>query len=184
MDKYNLDQMVRDVAAGNADAYRRLLEASARLVRGYLLAKIGGGPMRADVEDIVQETLLAVHLKYNSYNPALPYLPWLRAVAHHKLVDNVRRRKATGTVPLDEDIAETTAAADEGQDASLSVNTLLAQLPEKQQTIVRLARIDGKSMAEIANETKLSIPAVKVALHRAIKKLGVLAKEKEVHAHG
>jgi RNA polymerase sigma-70 factor (ECF subfamily) len=187
MDKYNLDQLVKDVARGDESAYRRLLEASAKLVRGYLLAKVTGA-MRADVEDIVQEILLAVHLKYNSYNPALPYLPWLRTIAHHKLVDAWRKRKMSGAVPFDDVMAETIAdgtSQSADTDAALTLERLMAQLPEKQQKVVRLARIDGKSMAEIAREMMITVADVKVTLHRAIRKLGESVKEEDtIHAHG
>lgn len=186
MDKYNLDQLVKDVAAGDEAAYRRLLEASAKLVRGYLLSKISG-PMRADVEDIVQEILLTVHLKYHSYDPTLPFLPWLRTIAHHKLVDTWRKRKLSGTVPLDDFLTETiadTASQSGDTDAALTLERLMEALPEKQQKVVKLARIDGKSMAEIAKEMMISVADVKVTLHRAIKKLADNVKEKSAHAHG
>ena len=186
MDKYNLDQLVKDVARGDEAAYRKLLEASARLVRGYLLSKIQG-PMRADVEDIVQEILLTVHLKYNSYDTSLPFLPWLRTIAHHKLVDAWRKRKLSGTVPLDDFLSDTVADAhvqSEETDAALTLERLMANLPAKQQQVVKLARIDGKSMAEIAKEMTLSIADVKVTLHRAIRKLGESVKEDTIHAHG
>ena len=177
MDKYNFNQLVKDVAAGDAAAYRKLLEASARLVRGYVLAKMPSG--RGDAEDVVQETLLAVHLKYNSYDPSLPFLPWLRTIAHHKLVDYWRKKNITGAVPLDEDVIDIRGDESANTDAAITLEKLLNVLPDKQQTIVRLARIDGKSMQEIADELKLSVPDVKVTLHRALKKLADNAKENE-----
>lgn len=182
MDKHNLDQLVKDVAAGNAEAYRRLLEVSARLIRGYLLTKMAG-PLRGDVEDVVQETLLAVHLKYNSYNPSMPYLPWLRAIAQHKLIDHWRKRKIAGTVPLDDELADTLASDMPEVDAGITLEKLMEQLSDKQQKIVKLARIDGKSMAEIADEMHLTVADVKVTLHRAIKKLSESVKEEGVYAH-
>lgn len=177
MDKYNLDHLVKDVAAGDANAYRKLLEVSARLVRGYVLAKMPTG--RADAEDVVQETLLAVHLKYNSYDPSLPFLPWLRTIAHHKLVDHWRKKNISGAVPLEEDVIDARGDESANTNAALTLEKLLMALPEKQQTIVRLARIDGKSMQEIADELKLTVPDVKVTLHRALKKLAENAKENE-----
>lgn len=186
MDKYNLEQMVKDVARGDEAAYRKLLEASAKLVRGYLLSKING-PMRADVEDIVQEILLSVHLKYHSYDHSLPYLPWLRTIAHHKMIDAWRKRKITETVPFDDFMAETvadTGSQSTDTDAALTLERLMGELPEKQQKVVRLARIDGKSMTEIAKEMMISVADVKVTLHRAIKKLAANVKEGSAHAHG
>lgn len=183
MDKHNLEHLVKDVAAGNADAYRRLLELSARLIRGYLLTKMAG-PLRSDVEDVVQETLLAVHLKYNSYDPAQPYLPWLRAIANHKLIDHWRKRKIAGTVPLDDELTDTLASDIVEADVGITLERLMEQLSDKQQKIVRLARIDGKSMAEIADEMQLTVADVKVTLHRAIKKLSDSVKGDGAYAHG
>lgn len=183
MDKNELDRLVKEVAAGDASAYRRLLEASARLVRGYVLAKMPPAH-RGDAEDVVQETLLAVHLKYNSYNPALPFLPWLRTIAHHKLVDFWRKRNISGALPLEEDVVDARGDESANTNAALTLEKLLAALPDKQQNIVRLARIDGKSMQEIADEMKLSVPDVKVTLHRALKKLAANAKEESVNAYG
>jgi len=182
MDKYNLDQLVKDVAAGDAGAYRRLLEASARLVRGYVLAKMPASH-KGDAEDVVQETLLAVHLKYNSYDPALPFMPWLRTIAHHKLVDFWRKKNISGGVPLEEDVVDARGDESANTDAALTLEKLLTALPDKQQSIVRLARIDGKSMQEIADELKLTVPDVKVTLHRALKKLAANAQEGELHAY-
>lgn len=186
MDKYNLDQLVREVAAGDKDAYRKLLDVSAKLIRGYLAVQMAAGT-KGDLEDIVQETLLAVHLKYHTYNPDLPYLPWLRTIAHHKLIDHWRRSKIARTINLDDNLIENLPAQETANDASLTVDRLLSQLPEKQQRIVRLARLDGKSMAEIANEMSLSVSDVKVTLHRAIQKLARAIKDDEMetgHAHG
>jgi RNA polymerase sigma-70 factor (ECF subfamily) len=184
MDKYHLDQLVQDVARGDAAAYRRLLEVSAGLVRGYLLSRVASA-MRGDVEDIVQETLLAVHLKYNSYNPSLPYLPWLRAIAQHKLVDHWRKRKIAGTVPLEDEMTDVvTSGENANTDTAITLERLMTQLSDKQKKIVQLARIDGKSMTEIADEMNLSVADVKVTLHRALKKLGESVKEEGVYAHG
>lgn len=184
MERPDFDALVSAVAKGDASAYRRLLEASARLVRGYLHAKIGGA-LKGDIEDIVQETLLAVHLKYYSYNASMPFLPWLRTIAHHKLVDALRKRRMAQVVSLDDFMLETLPAAESAEtDSALTLERYMASLNDKQQRIVKLARIDGKSMNEIAAELKLSVADVKVTLHRALRKLAHLAKEDGAHAHG
>ena len=177
MDRYDLARLVRDVANGDQAAYRTLLDVSARLVRGYVRQQTGGQG-NADIEDIVQETLLAVHTKYHSYDPAYPYLPWLRAIARHKLVDAWRRLKPGSTVPLDDDstFAVMADTPSDASDAGLTLERLLVQLPDKQQKIVRLARLEGRAMAEIAGDLAISVADVKVSLHRAIKKLAALAQ--------
>ncbi|MCB1538482.1 MAG: sigma-70 family RNA polymerase sigma factor [Rhodospirillales bacterium] len=188
VDTHEFDQMVRDFASGDAGAYRRLLAASARVVRAYLAARMTG-PARADLEDVVQETLLNVHTKFHSYDQSLPYVPWLRTIAHHKLVDHWRRRRFSGTVPLDDGAAETLAAPESdvaASNATLTLERYLAALNAKQRRVVELARIAGKSMADIAQEMDISVADAKVTLHRALRKLAQTARaDQEVaDAHG
>lgn len=98
--------------AGDEAAYRRLLSDVAAALRP--VARRGlerAGRSGSDAEDIVQETLIALHQKRHTWRPSEPVGPWLRAIARYKLVDALRARGARRDIPID-DIADTLVAND------------------------------------------------------------------------
>lgn len=169
---------MRRAMAGDQTAYRELLEQLAatfrRSIRGGL-SRSGQG--NAEVEDIVQEILLAVHLKRHTWDPALPFAPWVRAVARHKLVDAVRRQKVRHFVPLEEQVDFLAAPVDTKTDLG-DAEKMISLLNARQQLIVRAVAIDGRSAAEVGREIDMTEGAVRVALHRALKELARLYREK------
>ena len=170
MKPQDLDDLARKVAAGNAAAYTPLLRDAARVVRAYVSARVTGND-RAVIEDIVQDTLLAVHTKFQTYDPAMPFMPWLRTIAHHKLIDHWRRQKIAFLVTIEDSDAELVAADTPQTEAAITLEKLFEKLSDKQRRVVQMARLDGKSMAEIAAELGVSVSDAKVTLHRAIMKL-------------
>lgn len=162
---------MRAALAGDAAAYRALLAAitpHVRAVARRAFARSGLGD--GDVEDVVQEVLLAVHLKRGTWNSELPFAPWLGAVTRHKAIDALRRRGGRGDVPLDDlaDIlADTAAPAPRHDDAE----RMLATLSGTQARIVRAMTMEDRPAAEIGRELGMSEGAVRVALHRALKAL-------------
>jgi RNA polymerase sigma-70 factor (ECF subfamily) len=164
--------------AGSPTAYRQLLEASARRLRRYFARRVGADC--ADLEDLVQETLIAIHRRRTSYDQSLPYTAWLHAIARYKLIDHLRRRGVGNAVPLDE--AEAIAAADDSAAclAAIDVERLLAELPEKHRFSIRLTRLDGYSSLEAADLTGRTASAVKIDVHRGMKRL--MAKVNGEHA--
>jgi len=169
----DLSALMRSARAGNDDAYRQLLGLVAIWLRGVVrggLVRVGSG--FEDSEDIVQETLLAMHLKRDSWDDTQPLEPWLRAIARHKLVDHLRRRGFHQHVDIDEQ-AETLAAPQRGDEgASLDARHMLSSLPERQRVIVEAISIEGHSARDVGARLGMSEGAVRVALHRA---LGLLA---------
>jgi RNA polymerase sigma-70 factor, ECF subfamily len=161
--------------AGNAAAHRRLLEASAQRLRSYFGRRLGADA--AEVEDLVQDTLVAIHSRRESYDPALPFTSWLHAIARYKLIDHLRQNKVRKQVPLD---AEDEIAAPDDLEACLAaadVERLLAELPEKHRRSIRLTHIEGHSVAEAAAMTGRSESAVKVSVHRGIRRLMARVRE-------
>ena len=113
-------QMMRASIAGDEAVYRRLLEDIGRSVRAmaraaFARARVGD----ADIEDAVQETLLAIHLKRHTWDPARPLAPWVYAIARHKIVDALRRRGRQRIEPL-EDFQEFLAAPEAEDPHALS----------------------------------------------------------------
>jgi RNA polymerase sigma-70 factor (ECF subfamily) len=138
--------------------------------RGFAQA----GASLSDVEDVVQETLLALHLKRNTWDPSQPLGPWVRAIARHKLIDALRRRGRRIQVPI-ESVLETLAAEENSsgvdrQDAERLVNGLHG----RQQEVVRAISLEGQSIRDVAQRLQMKEVAVRVALHRGLKTLAAL----------
>ncbi len=153
---------------GDAPAYRTLLaEASLRL-KAYFLRRLG--PDRsADADDLVQETLMAVHTRRATYDRDRLFTPWLHAVARYKLMDHFRRSRERSNVPID-DLEDFLADDSAGPtEARMDVGRLLDGLPDKRSDLVRKVKIEGQSIAEVAAGTGLSEAAVKIGVHRGVK---------------
>jgi RNA polymerase sigma-70 factor (ECF subfamily) len=167
-----LGQLMRAANRGDAEAYRRVLEGLVPMLRGLArrgLARCGLGP--EEVEDIVQETLLALHLKRHTWDERRPLLPWVRAIAHNKLVDNLRRRGRQQEVPIDELAPALALDAEAAASASLDAGRVLATLSARQRDIVRAISIEGASAGEVGRRLGMTEGAVRVSLHRALRSL-------------
>jgi RNA polymerase sigma-70 factor (ECF subfamily) len=156
--------------AGDAAAYRALLEVLGGHLRGYFLRRLGYD-RTADAEDLVQETLMAIHSRRATYDPSAPFTAWLHAIARYKLIDHFRRRRVRATVPLDDADALFAADAAEPAAARMDVEKLLETLPARSRTLIRMVKIEGQSIAEAAAATGLSQSSVKVGIHRGLKAL-------------
>jgi RNA polymerase sigma-70 factor (ECF subfamily) len=131
-----------------------------------------------DLEDLVQETLLALHLQRGTYDPALAVSAWALAIARHKLVDLWRRRGRQEALhdPLDDvDEAALAAVPDDGG-AQRDLDRLLQELPEAQRQAILLTKVQGLSVAEAALRTGASESAIKVQVHRGLKRLAALVR--------
>jgi len=103
--------------------------------------------------------------------------PWLAAVARNKLIDAMRRRGRRMETPLEDFEASLVDTAAEGQDDSLDVSTLLSQLGDRQQQIVRLISVEGEAVRTVAQRLQMTEVAVRVSLHRSLKALAVLYRK-------
>lgn len=164
---------------GDEVAYRAALERMAVRLRTYLRRRMQGWP--DEVEDLVQETLLALHLQRGTWDPSLSVSGWMIAIARHKLVDLWRRhgRQMTGVTSIDDlEEHETPAAADAvGEHAARrDLAVLLDEIPAAQRDAIVLTKIQGLSVAEVSASTGVSVAAVKVQVHRGLKKLAELVR--------
>jgi RNA polymerase sigma-70 factor (ECF subfamily) len=165
--------MMRSLA-GDGRGTRELLTAFATLLRAYFRRRMPDG---ADgIEDLVQETLLAVHLKRETFDPAGRVTVWVYAIARHKLFDWYRRRRMNVMVPIEEVDALLVHDGPEELASRADLARLLAGLPEKQAAAIRCTKIDGLSLLETAARTGQSEGAVKVAVHRGLRRLTELIK--------
>lgn len=156
---------------GDAQAYATFLRETAALLRPFFRRRLL--QWSDDVEDLVQETLLAVHNKRETYDSAQPVTGWMYAIARYKLVDLLRARgPRLHDQPLDDGHAELPAADDAGaHEARRDLAVLLADLPDRQRLPIECVKIEGLSVAETAQRTGLSESAVKVGVHRGLKAL-------------
>lgn len=163
---------MRAAIAGDATAYDRLLrDAAARLrpvVRGALRR---AGRSESDAEDIVQEVLIAMHLKRHTWDDRRPIGPWIRAIAHHKTIDALRRQGNRHDLPID-DFADLIAAEEPRRSVGdADVGRQLDALAPGQRRVIHAIAIEGLSIGEVASRLAMKPGAVRVALHRAIQSL-------------
>ena len=157
--------------AADTQAYERFLSLLSAHLRAFLRRRLGQWP--DEVEDLVQETLLAVHNQRHTYRSDMPVTAWAHAIARYKLVDWFRAHGLCGArnVPLD-DADELFSTSD--ADAALArrdLAVLLGSLPDKQRLPIQHVKLEGLSVAETAHLTGLSESAVKVGVHRGLKAL-------------
>ena len=169
-------RLMRAALVGDDAAYRRLLDELTGIFRAVArnkLSRIGKG--NSDIEDIVQEALLAIHLKRDTWDAARPFRPWAMAVLAHKISDRMRHARIRDHDVLDEtfDIA----APEPDISAAADVERILDQLETPQRRIVTAISLEGRSAAEVASEIGSTEGAVRVALHRALKRLALLYRE-------
>lgn len=157
--------LMRAAQGGDKGAYDTLL----RSLSGWLRAYFSALARPADIDDLVQETLLAIHTKRATYDPKYPFMPWLKTIARHKWIDRTRSLVRRSEVDLPDTLALNTAV--DAVTARMDVQKLLAGLPDKQARALRLVRVDGLSVEEAAVKSGQSVASVKVNIHRGLKKL-------------
>jgi RNA polymerase sigma-70 factor (ECF subfamily) len=161
---------------GDTRAYALLLAELTRHLRAYYARRLGDA--QDDAEDLVQDTLIAMHRRRDSYDPKQPLTAWVYAIARYRLIDHFRRRKVRAAVPL-EDAAELFAADDiEPAMARRDVSHLLAKLPPARAAMIRATKLEGLTNAEAGERAGLSEGAVKVNVHRGLKALAKLQGRK------
>ncbi len=173
-------ELMARAQAGDKIAYRRLLED----ITPYLRSRAARHAMLfGEVEDVVQDVLLTVHAIRHTYDPGRPFGPWLLAIARRRIVDRLRRRgsRAAAEAPLGPQ-HETIAAEGANLYPLLSgrrgLQDAIARLPAGQRRAILLLKLRGLSLKEAALESGLSIAALKVASHRALKALRAMLDER------
>jgi RNA polymerase sigma-70 factor (ECF subfamily) len=167
-------ELMRAANRGDAAAYAQLLAGllpSLRALARRAVARAGGA---VEAEDIVQETLLAIHLKRHTWIETEPLGPWMRAIAHHKLIDALRRRGRRVYVPFDEVEDLLPSHEQVGSDPRRDVERHLPQLPERQRDVVRAIALEGQSIRNTAQRFNTTEGAVRVALHRGVTALAAV----------
>jgi RNA polymerase sigma-70 factor (ECF subfamily) len=149
--------------AGDAAAYRQLLQEACRWLRRYFARRLAPDL----IDDAVQEALTALHLKRATFEPGRPFLPWLAAIARFKSVDSMRYAYRT----RGEELSDNDHGVPSHETASLSsivMATLFERLRRPQADAIRLVKLEGFSVREAAALTGQSEALVKVNIHRGL----------------
>ena len=166
--------------AGDGAAYAAFLTRSAAHLRAYFRRRLVTSPN--EVEDLVQETLLALHNRRHTYQTTQRLTPWLYAIARYKLVDLLRaqspRRRLEVSLDDDDGAGELLSADDSPAESRRDLLKLLDTLPDRHRLPIVLVKLEGRSIAEAAAATGMSEAAIKVGIHRGLKKLAAQASER------
>lgn len=168
-DEASLAPLMRAAQGGDRAAYRVLLADCQRWLAAYFRRRIAPHL----VDDLVQETLISLHNKRASWDPARPFLPWLAVIARYRWIDMLRRLRDTDELGDDVGAVE---PEDDAVHARISIDRLLHQLPPGQVQAITLVKIEGASIAEAAAICGQSESLIKVNIHRGLKKLARLVE--------
>lgn len=162
--------LMRLAQAGDQAAYASLLVLLTSTTRQFARARLGAVPW---IDDVVQETLLAVHRARQTYDPARPFAPWFYAVASSRLIDVIRReRRVTSHEIAAEALPE--RVGEEGSAGEIDVEAIhaaLASLPDRQREVIAALKFQDQSVREVAGRLSMSESAVKVTAHRGYQTL-------------
>lgn len=176
-DQARWSDLMRAAQRGDSAAYRLLLTEITPAIQAFLHRRL---IQKDQVEDVTQETLLALHKARHSYLPDQPFAHWMYGIARHKMIDFIRKQSRNKSHEADGDFIETFAEdqANNMDEAGYDLTKAINTLPEKQRDILILTKIKGYSMAEVAEKKGMSETAVKVAAHRGYQRLKIwLAKD-------
>lgn len=156
---------------GNALAYQAFLQALSTHLRAYFKKRLHQRPH--DAEDLVQETLIAVHNQRHTYRSDQPLTAWVHAIARYKLVDwwRAHAAKEALTDPIDDELDVFAQSDTEATDAKRDLDKLLDTLPDRQRLPILYVKVEGLSVVEAATRAGMSESAIKIGVHRGLKAL-------------
>jgi RNA polymerase sigma-70 factor (ECF subfamily) len=156
---------------GHGGAYRRLLGEMSEWLTRYFQRRLPPG----DVDDAVQETLLAIHRRRHTYDPQYPLGPWLAAIAKNKWVDQLRSlaRRSMDELPDEISVGDHEAAVV----SSSVLASLLDELRPAQAQAILLVKVQGYSVEEASGQIGLSVSAVKMNIHRGLARLTAIIEK-------
>jgi RNA polymerase sigma factor (sigma-70 family) len=173
-----LAALMRQAQGGSESAYLRLLQELPPVI-GRMVRRQMAGASSSDQEDLLQEVLISVHTARGSYDPARPFIPWLKAIVANRAIDFMRRqrRHPAGYAPIEAvaaDIADDSAGGAVARyDAVDALQKAIRQLPAGQRSAIELLKLREMSLREAAATTGMSISALKASVHRAVRTLRV-----------
>ena len=173
-DEATMAQMMAASQKGDREMYRALLSEIQLWLERYFRKRVAP----AQLDDLVQEVMMAVHTKRATWDPTRAFYPWLAAIARYRWIDHLRKVYRSAEDELgDHDAAED--SEEEAVMARMSLERLFVQLPDKQAEVIELVKIEGLTISEASAKTGQSESLVKVNIHRGLKKLSALVEKAE-----
>ena len=155
---------------GDRQSYETLLTRLAAVVQAFVRKRVGD---TAWCDDVVQESLLAVHRARHTYDPARPFAPWMFAIVHNRFIDALRLQRRRLLRELHEETAaEASGRALQERDAILrDVRRAVSDLPENQRRVIELLKFEEMTVREVASRLGMTETNVKVTAHRGYRAL-------------
>ena len=169
LSRHHLEEKLKDLylasMSGNKEAYAAFLELSSVIAKKYLSFLGGKYENQQNLDDLRQEILISIHQKKHTYQTDRPILPWIYAIVRYRFIDFYRAKKrAPKMVELKEEASLET-------EPLLDMEEIMNMLSPNQKELLILVKVDGASYVEAASVLNMSVPSVKVGLHRIIKSL-------------
>ncbi len=166
------EELAVAVAAGDGRALEELCRRYERPLHAFLFRQTGG----RDVDDLYQETWLHAVRGARGFDPRRRFSTWLFQIAVN-LCRDAHRRAGAEPVPPDDRRLTGVPGPDDGRDAALDAQRLLAALPEAQRSAVVLRYYHDMPEAEIAAVLGCPAGTVKSRLHQAVARLAALVRD-------
>ena len=164
--------LLREVAAGHAEAYGQVFQLHRRQAYGlaYQYAQ-----NKEDALDIVQEAFIKAYLNFSRFDLKRKFSPWLLTIVRNQAIDFLRKRKRNRTCDLPEVLPDYQAQRKtERRLLRMDIQSAMVQLSPEQREIIYLKDYKGHSYAEIAEIQEIPLGTVMSRLHHARKKLAAL----------
>jgi RNA polymerase sigma-70 factor (ECF subfamily) len=173
-DEASMARMMAASQRGDREIYRALLTEIQLWLEQFFRKRVPP----AQLDDLVQEVMMAVHAKRATWDPSRAFYPWLAAIARYRWVDHLRKVYRSA----EDELGDRDAPGDSEEEAvmaRMSLDRLFVHLPDRQVEVIELVKIEGLSVAEAAARTGQSESLVKVNIHRGLKRLSALVEKAE-----
>jgi len=177
-DQHSLEHLMYLAQQGDKKAYARLFQEITPVLRGFVGKKLNNPQ---DAEDVVQEILISIHNASHTYDTDRPFKAWMFTIARYRLADHLRALYAKTDKGRDVNFEDAAYQLSHPENVTESyenheyLSKIMESLPNKQQKIVTMMKIEGYSAQETAQKMNMSESAVKVSAHRAYKTLSLRA---------
>ena len=164
------DEAMERYADGDEAAFDDLFDALEPRLRRFALALTGSG---AAADDVIQQTLLQIHLSRSRFARGAAVVPWAYAIARNFIRD-IQRRRSTELRFAGDIAAPEPPRPDEALDEQRRravVDEEVWRLPEPLREAFLLVNVEELPTAEAAAILGISAANVKVRAHRARKAL-------------
>jgi RNA polymerase sigma-70 factor, ECF subfamily len=167
---------LRRERAGDASRYGVFLEEYSAVLRRVVRARLSAAGLGAhEAEDIVQDVLMAIHLRRDQWDDKRPLLPWLGAISRYKTIDALRRRRSESRMRIDLDDREWANLFEDGGESAVddngTVERMVSTLPGVEQSVVRKVAIEGMPPKDAAEALGMKEGTIRVAFHRGLARL-------------